>query len=174
MSPHPDREKKELLPCPFCGGNAGVAYGEVFCTTQGCGLADAMSPEQWNTRPTAQEPVADHEMLIHPSRTFTRPPVAPVSERDWLPIESAPKDGTVIQVRCEDKNFAIEFLASWQVIPDSREDGDGWGWIAKNEDEHPQDWHDGICWESNADEVPSNSPTHWKPALSVQPTKKEG
>lgn len=50
-------EDDELLPCPFCGGDAGYmpAFG-VICNTCQCGLPSTYSEcvSAWNTRANLQ------------------------------------------------------------------------------------------------------------------------
>lgn len=79
----------------------------------------------------------------------------------WEPIETAPKDGTPIQARIpgngEDNIIAFHdgFFNS------AGEDCGAWCFV---EDQEPPDcWTDGICWEVNEDGTASVKPTHWKP-----------
>ena len=67
---------------------------------------------------------------------------------DWQPIDTAPQDGTWIQVR----------------IPNHGSDNekDCGGWTFMTEQEPPSCWTDGICWDVNEDGVPSAQPTEWK------------
>lgn len=95
---------RELLPCPFCGGDAAfntvrtsnksvirlngtdTFYGVncIACgvTTNGFGhgcKTQERAAERWNRR----------------------------HAREWLPIESAPKDGTEIDVWCPDTDLEL-------------------------------------------------------------------
>ncbi len=36
-----------------------------------------------------------------------------------------------------------------------------WGWVAANEGEAPEDWHDGVCWAQNENGKPSTRPVGW-------------
>jgi hypothetical protein len=36
-------------------------------------------------------------------------------------------------------------------------------WLAVEEDNHPRDWCDGCCWDSNSNGVASTQPTGWQP-----------
>ncbi len=93
------------------------------------------------------------------AKALSQPTVA----GEWQPIESAPKDGTVIKVRCEFGNHAIEFEAYWDAVGEAVDGGTAHGWVAENQDEHPECWHDGVCWASNADENASWPPCSWMP-----------
>lgn len=86
---------------------------------------------------------------------------------DWQPISSAPKDGTWIQARIPghgDDN--VIFWMTGLLDSDGKECG---GWSFATEQEPPDDWTDGICWEVNEDENRSVPPTHWQP-LPEPPT----
>lgn len=54
--PNDVRVSRELLPCPFCGGNATVSSfpgaHNVWCENQPvkCGNRSMFTPDQWNTR----------------------------------------------------------------------------------------------------------------------------
>ena len=76
------------------------------------------------------------------------------------PIETAPRDGTVIKVQTAGH---LVFRASWQgglVDESERECG---GWLAEDEDDQPNCWTGGVCWAENADGRQSDQPTHWEP-----------
>jgi hypothetical protein len=70
----------------------------------------------------------------------------------WKPIESAPKDGTLIRLKCGRRKF----LARWSDI------GDSASWASEIGEKPPPCWTDDYCWSSNADGVPSKQPTHWE------------
>lgn len=79
----------------------------------------------------------------------------------WLPIESAPKDGTWIQARIP--GHGEDNIILW--VADALEDGNGscGAWAFALEDQEPPDcWSDGWCWAVNEDGVRSAWPTHWK------------
>ena len=80
---------------------------------------------------------------------------------DWRPIETAPKDGTVIQVKIP--GHGADNLVAWtEGLLDSQErDCGGWEWMGDNEP--PGCWSDGVCWEVNEDGKRSAHPTEWKP-----------
>lgn len=81
---------------------------------------------------------------------------------DWQPIETAPRDGTEIQA--EIPGNGSDNVIAWQAdaFRDSN-DQDCGGWAFVTEQEPPDCWTDGVCWEVNEDGVPSVQPTRWKP-----------
>ena len=82
---------------------------------------------------------------------------------EWQPIELAPKDGAVIQARIPgygDDNM-IYWLEGCLLDSDGNDCG-GWA-FANEEQEPPQCWTDGVCWDVNEDGKPSVKPTHWMP-----------
>lgn len=81
---------------------------------------------------------------------------------DWHDMKSAPLDGSDIEIKT---TGGFELLARWERQGFINEAGDDCGsWVAVVEDEHPPSWTDGACWESNADERPSDPPVKWRPA----------
>lgn len=81
---------------------------------------------------------------------------------DWQPMDLAPRDGTPIQAEIPG-NGADNVIFWMSGLVDSGEKECG-GWAFAEEDQEPPDcWTDGICWEINGDLVPSVQPTRWKP-----------
>ncbi len=79
----------------------------------------------------------------------------------WFPIDTAPKDGTWIQARIP--GHGSDNIIAWiDGLLDS-EHRDCGGWTFMTEQEPPDSWTDGICWEVNEDGKKSTPPTHWKP-----------
>lgn len=81
---------------------------------------------------------------------------------DWQPIEMAPKDGSDIQAKIP--GHGSDNIIAWiggLVNSNGRPCG---GWAFTTDQEPPDSWTDGICWEVNEDGVPSVQPTDWKPA----------
>jgi hypothetical protein len=80
----------------------------------------------------------------------------------WRPIETAPRDGTAIQARIPG-NGADNVIA-WQAdaFQNSNDEPCG-GWAFVTEQEPPDCWTDGVCWEVNEDGEPSVQPVEWKP-----------
>lgn len=80
---------------------------------------------------------------------------------DWQPIETAPRDGTWIQARIP--GHGSDNVIAWVggLLNDKGEERGGWGYM--EDGEPPDDWTDGVCWETNEDGLPSTNPTHWKP-----------
>lgn len=78
---------------------------------------------------------------------------------EWNPdMDAAPRDGTHIRART---NGGAEFDALWVNGLVGRDENDCGGWAAVFEDESPACWSDGVCWEVNEDDVPSDPVTHW-------------
>jgi hypothetical protein len=87
----------------------------------------------------------------------------------WQPISTAPKDGTAIQARIP--GHGEDNVIAWQH--DALLDSEGLpcgAWAFVTEQEPPDDWTDGWCWEVNEDGVSSSWPTHWKPAMDPPTT----
>lgn len=80
---------------------------------------------------------------------------------EWLPISSAPKDGTVIQVKIPD--HGSDCIVSWEggLLDTKNRDCGGWHWMTDREP--PDCWTDGVCWEVNESGERSIEPTHWMP-----------
>lgn len=82
--------------------------------------------------------------------------------RAWQPIETAPVDGSDIQATIP--GHGSDNVIAWQC--DAFLDSDGrpcGGWAFTTEQEPPECWTDGVCWDVNEDGVASVQPTHWKP-----------
>lgn len=79
----------------------------------------------------------------------------------WQSMDTAPRDGTPIQVEIPGHGSDNVIAWLWGYL-DS--DGNYCGaWTVMDEQEPPDDWDDGVCWEVNGDEIPSTQPTRWKP-----------
>ena len=79
---------------------------------------------------------------------------------DWQSMETAPQDGTAIQARIP--GHGSDNIIGWiDGLQDSRDNQCG-GWAFMTEQEPPDSWTDGVCWEVNEDGVASVKPTHWK------------
>jgi hypothetical protein len=78
----------------------------------------------------------------------------------WQPIETAPKDGTEFQARIP--GHGSDNVIAWQ---DGLLDGEGrdcGSWAFVTEQEPPDCWTDGWCWEVNEYGVASVKPDAWK------------
>lgn len=77
---------------------------------------------------------------------------------EWKNIKDAPFDTAVF----------IETAGGYQMeariidgFMDEDED-DVCGWVAVNEGDCPECWHNDVCWKSNADMNPSDPPIKWR------------
>lgn len=78
-----DDKPVELLPCPFCGGEAGIRttsdFTEFWYVCRGCdaesgtGETDLMAAKKWNTRTTDIKSAVEAE----------REACAQVAEQNW-------------------------------------------------------------------------------------------
>ena len=109
----------ELLPCPFCGGDAYIErvgnrrQSTIYeCGSCGCRLETGEEfnhGKRWNERAESEE--------------ITRLRAA----LEWQPIETAPKDGTQIDL-WSSKGFRVCDVV-WDTISyslDGEDDVDGW------------------------------------------------
>jgi hypothetical protein len=81
---------------------------------------------------------------------------------DWQPIETAPRDGTGFQARIP--GHGEDNIIVWQDNALKDSDGDDCGaWAFLTDQEPPDCWTDGWCWEVNEDGNASVQPTHWTP-----------
>jgi len=79
----------------------------------------------------------------------------------FRPMSEAPRDGTDIQAIIPGHGW--DNVIAW-VSGYMDEDGqDCCTWAFTTDQEPPACWTDGVCWESNEDEVPSIQPIAWKP-----------
>lgn len=79
---------------------------------------------------------------------------------DWQDISTAPRDGTPVLARIpgHGEDNVIAWLDGF--IGDSGDCG-AWGFV--EDQEAPDCWTDGVCWDTNEDGKPSARPTHWMP-----------
>lgn len=79
---------------------------------------------------------------------------------DWQPMEIAPKDGTSFQAKIPGHGSDNMIAWVWGLVGfDGIVCG---GWCFTSEQEPPDSWTDGICWEVNEDGEQSVQPTRWK------------
>ncbi len=89
---------------------------------------------------------------------------------DWRPIETAPRDGTWIQA--EIPTYGSDYVIAWCDDHMLNSDGEPCGgWMIASEQEPPDCWTDGYCWEVNEDENRSIHPTRWKPLPDPTPER---
>lgn len=80
---------------------------------------------------------------------------------EWQTMESAPRDGRCIQAKIP--GHGADNIIAWQDGFLTSEEKDCCAWVMMDDQEPPDSWSDGVCWEVNEDGVPSVKPTHWKP-----------
>ena len=80
---------------------------------------------------------------------------------EWQPIETAPKNGTAIQARIP--GHGEDNIIAWIGGYMNEEEHDCCAWTFVEDQEPPDDWTDGVCWQINAEGKASVTPTHWKP-----------
>ena len=73
----------------------------------------------------------------------------------WQPIDTAPKDGTVIRAKIP--GYGSDNKIAWSHIDDSQT------WVWMSDKPEPKCWDDGVCWAENSNCEQSVLPTHWKP-----------
>lgn len=83
------------------------------------------------------------------------------SGREVRRIETAPKDGTYIQARIP--GHGGDNIIAWTNGLLNSDGNPCGGWQFMYDQEPPDCWTDGICWEVNEDGKQSVQPTHWKP-----------
>lgn len=79
----------------------------------------------------------------------------------WKSIETAPTDGTWIQAHIP--TYGSDYVIAWTNDLIGSDGEPAGGWQIMSEQEPPECWTDGICWEINEDENRSMHPTKWKP-----------
>lgn len=86
---------------------------------------------------------------------------AQVEALGWYQMDSAPKDGTPFQALIP--GHGADNIITWtDGLLDSNGEDCG-AWVFASEQEPPDDWTDGYCWEVNEDGVPSTKPVLWRP-----------
>jgi hypothetical protein len=80
---------------------------------------------------------------------------------EWETLDTAPKDGTPIQV--EIPGHGADNIIAWTSGFVDTEGRECSCWMFIEDQEPPSSWTDGICWVVNEDGVPSTLPTRWKP-----------
>lgn len=82
-------------------------------------------------------------------------------DMEWQPIDTAPRDGTAIQAKIP--GYGDDYIIAWMGGFIDEDEDDCYCWVIVEDQEPPDCWTDGVCWASNADEIASVKPTHWKP-----------
>lgn len=82
------------------------------------------------------------------------------SAPSWLPIETAPKDGTEIQAKIP--GHGSDNMIAWQDGFMNSDNQPCACWVFTSDQEPPDSWDDGVCWSTNASGEASVLPTHWK------------
>lgn len=87
---------------------------------------------------------------------------------EWKPIDSAPKNGAPFQAKIP--GHGSDNVIWWT---DGLVDSDGHScgsWCFVEDQEPPDSWTDGFCWEVNDDGQKSVEPTHWRPLPAPPPS----
>lgn len=82
---------------------------------------------------------------------------------DWQPISTAPKNGTPIQAEIPGHGSDNVIAYQFGFANEDGDDDDCGAWVFVADQEPPDDWTDGVCWQINEDGVASTKPTRWKP-----------
>lgn len=95
---------------------------------------------------------------------------AQVEALGWYQMDSAPKDGTPFQALIP--GHGADNIITWtDGLLDSNGEDCG-AWVFASEQEPPDDWTDGYCWEVNEDGVPSTKPVLWRPLpATLEPSR---
>jgi hypothetical protein len=91
---------------------------------------------------------------------------------DWQLIDTAPIDGTEIQAAIPGNGADNVIACHDGFINTAGEDCASWVFVT--EQEPPDCWTDGVCWEVNEDGNASVRPTHWKPLPASADTHRDG
>lgn len=79
---------------------------------------------------------------------------------EWQPMETAPRDGTLIQAKIP--GHGTDNLICWMLGFTDAEEHETGCWVFLLDQEPPACWSDGACWASNEDGEPSVQPTEWR------------
>lgn len=77
------------------------------------------------------------------------------------PIETAPADGTPFRAWLPD--YDSPFIIAWREDIPAEYGGTTGAWCIVVDQEPPECWHNGVCWDINEFGSPSSQPTHWAP-----------
>jgi hypothetical protein len=115
------------------------------------------------------------ERLRESNRTFADHAILGVAQQTWMPIETAPKDGTVVEIVDADSGLPEVFYGHWAQ-------NDGWGddpvWLLGT----PEMWAAGrSSWRATLGHKKNaaaclgvlTSPTHWRPRSQFTSTPSE-
>jgi hypothetical protein len=97
----------DLLPCPFCGGRARFtsANGECWLSCMSCQASSCMrgnteaAVSAWNMRAQAATAPGHTDLMVAPESIdafMEANPLPDAQPSSWQPIETAPKDRSVI------------------------------------------------------------------------------
>lgn len=104
-----------------------------------------------------------NDALIEPPTAFGRDLIRlgnALNNLTWQSMDAAPKDGTWIQARIP--GHGADNVIAWMDGLQNSADEPCGGWSFVTDQEPPDSWTDGICWDVNEDGVASVAPTAWK------------
>jgi hypothetical protein len=84
---------------------------------------------------------------------------------DWQDISTAPRDGTAILAEIRGHGFG-KIAWNGDLLDCGGESCGAWEHLGEMP---PDSWADGICWERNAEGVPSEQPVRWTTLATPPP-----
>lgn len=99
----------ELIPCPFCGGEAELCYSEVDTFCRKCNVIQ--ETEMWNTRPIEDELRARIAELEAESDQLTARLCQERQDDKWIPVsERLPEANKCVLIYDAGGNMTVDIL----------------------------------------------------------------